>query len=343
MLGIGERAYAYAKACGIIGKSFVGKRIARLAEVSRISDLDRLVFPHESRDLPARELLVDIEARIIQRAVNHIITIIDSFEKPPELLLRFVRTYEYEDLKTVCGALAQGETKSPIFTDIGRFRTIDFEAYPDLDAMLRGTEFEFLLQDDLRPDNKDAKIGDLAIQSELDRHYYRSLWEALFALKKNDRTAVEKILCDEVCLRNAVLALRLRIYYGMSAEEIREKFISLESKNLKAFLVGPAEASLALTLDNRTDWKDWKWERFLNPEKPGEPWRVDPRHFQNAASKYLYRRARFFFRRKPSSLDSIFCFIKLKLFEEDLLTSVAEGLGMGLSSRDVFTLLEVET
>jgi hypothetical protein len=31
----------------------------------------------------------------------------------------------------------------------------------------------------------------------------------------------------------------------------------------------------------------------------------------------------------------------LKLFEEDLLTSDAEGLGLGMSSRAVFDLLEV--
>ena len=44
---------------------------------------------------------------------------------------------------------------------------------------------------------------------------------------------------------------------------------------------------------------------------------------------------------KPAP-DAAACFIKLKQFEEDLLTSVAEGLGLGMSGRDVFSLLEVE-
>jgi vacuolar-type H+-ATPase subunit C/Vma6 len=48
------------------------------------------------------------------------------------------------------------------------------------------------------------------------------------------------------------------------------------------------------------------------------------------------------FRRRPFSIDTAFCFIKLKQFEEDVLTSVAEGLGMGMSGEDIFAVLEVE-
>jgi hypothetical protein len=53
--------------------------------------------------------------------------------------------------------------------------------------------------------------------------------------------------------------------------------------------------------------------------------------------------ARLYFRRRPISIDTPACFIKLKQYEEDLLTSVAEGLGLGIPGRDVFSLLELET
>jgi hypothetical protein len=43
----------------------------------------------------------------------------------------------------------------------------------------------------------------------------------------------------------------------------------------------------------------------------------------------------------PFSVNAEFCYIKLKQFEEDLLTSVAEGLGLGMGGNDVFNLLEV--
>ena len=90
------------------------------------------------------------------------------------------------------GAIAEGETISPGFTDIGRFRTVKFEAYPDLNEMLRGTEFEFLLKEDLRSDQNTNEIdkknaGNIAVQTKLDHHYYTSLWKALLALPARDR------------------------------------------------------------------------------------------------------------------------------------------------------------
>jgi hypothetical protein len=332
MPGRGERSYVFAKACGIVGKSFVGKRIPRLPGLGRLSELDRLVFPASGRDLPERELLLDLENRIIGRSVRQILSIVGSFAKPPELLVRLVRSYEYSDLKSCLALIAEDPSdprlgsRKPLFTDIGPFGTVHFELFPDLPAMLGGTEFEFLL----KKDHASPEI----LQTELDRLYYVKLREALEKLSKKDRLASEKILGEEIALRNIIWALRLRIYYGMENEKIRDHLILPPASDVLA--------ALDLPLDNRDAWKGWGRESFLNAAHPGEPWRLDPRYFQNAASEYLYRLALHSFRRSPLSLDTSFCFIKLKQFEEDLLTSVAEGLGLGMSGRDVFSLLEVE-
>jgi vacuolar-type H+-ATPase subunit C/Vma6 len=344
MPGMGERAYVYAKSCGIIGKSFIGKRMAGLGGVNRLSELDRLIFPASGRELPERELLRDLESRIVSRAVKGINAVLEAFSDPPRVLILLIRGYEYADLKSVLNAIAGREPKAPPFTDIGRFRTVNYAAYPDLPAMLKGTEFEFLLKDG-NPPARD--LGDVLLQTELDRRYYESLWESLFDLPPRDRVASEKMLREEISLRNAVWALRLRTYYNMSAEETREKLMDIRVKKAgprgKPYsLAEDAFKSLDLALDNYAGWADWKRKGFLNPERPGEPWKADPRYFQNASSEYLYRLARLSFRRRPFSLDTAFCFIKLKQFEEDVLTSVAEGLGLGMSSRDVFGLLEVE-
>jgi vacuolar-type H+-ATPase subunit C/Vma6 len=333
----GERAYVYAKACGIIGKSFIGKRISALEGVSRLSELDRLVFPQASRDLPERELLADLENRIIGRSIKQIITIVDSYKKPPPLLRRLIRVYEYGDLKSTLSALAGRGGKMPAFTDIGRFGTVNFKAYPDLPAMVKGTEFEFLLQEKL---SDDAGSGVIHLQIKLDRHFYTSLWRDLLSLPKKDRFSAERILSEEISLRNVIWALRLRTYYGLPPEEVRNMIFSLPEKKS---LTEDAESSLSMALDNHADWERWKRISFLNPEIPGRPWRADPRVFQNAASEYLYRLARLSFRMRPFSIDTAFCFIRLKQFEEDILTSMAEGLGLGMLSRDVFDLLEVQS
>ncbi|MDR3114968.1 MAG: V-type ATPase subunit [Treponema sp.] len=336
MLRSGERAYGYAKACGIIGKSFVGKRIVDLRGVSRLSDLDRLIFPETKGGLPERELLADLEARIIQRSVRQIMTLVTAFINPPNLLVQLIRSYEYGDMKTVLSALAAGETKSPGFTDIGRFRRVAFEAYPHVEAMVKGTEFEGFLKTLNHPEPWSLQ-DTVDLQLKIDALYYTTLWKDLMALGRGERRSIEKILGEEIALQNAVWALRLRTYYDMPPERIREKLIAPESKKFLA----PAEALLSLSLDTRTDWHDWKYASLLNPENPHGHWKADPRYLQNGASEYLYRLVRLSFRHWPFSMNSVFCFIKLKQFEENLLTSVAEGLGMGMAIEDVFTLLEV--
>jgi vacuolar-type H+-ATPase subunit C/Vma6 len=362
---MGERAYLYAKACGILGKSFVDKRISSLRSVDRLADLDRLVLPESNHILPERELLVDLEYRLISRAVQSIIRIVTCYKDPPEFFKLLIRSYEYADLKIALAPSIAGETAAPVVTDIGEFGTVHFDAWPDVPAMIKDTEFEFLLDNGEVPCQE---LGDISLQTALDRHYYNNLWKALFEIPKGDRSASELILSEEISLRNAVWALRLRTYYRMPAEEVKLHLIYIPEDKEEAGLpakktkpreprvrhnrvkhkarpssAGDAISSLNLALDNHAEWTAWKRFEFLNPENPGEVWRADPRYFQNAASEYLYRLARSHFHPRPFSIDAAFCFIKIKQFEEDLLTSIAEGLGLGMSSGDVFSLLEVES
>jgi vacuolar-type H+-ATPase subunit C/Vma6 len=365
----------YAKACGIIGKSFVGKGLTGLIQADRLSSLDRLIFPQGSRELPERELLPDLERRITGRAVSQILALVSSFSRPPELLRRLLRTWEYADLTASLNALVAGEPSFPSWTDLGPFRTDNFAAYPDLPAMLKGTDFEFLVGREMNL----VRGGDLVrAQTELDKHYYYSLWQALKRLPRGDRVSAERILGEEISLRNCVWALRLRGYYGMSAGEVSERLMDIggpaaepsrrggprpaagrprpgtrraprspSSPKRAALpreesLAADARASLDFSLDTRSAWEGWKRESFLNPEIPGQSWTADSRYFQNAAGEYLYKLALRSFHRRPFSIDTAFCFIRLKQYEEDLLTSVAEGLGLGMTSQDVFAFLAVD-
>jgi vacuolar-type H+-ATPase subunit C/Vma6 len=375
MIGAGEKAYAFTKSSGIIGKSFVGRRIAALNPVSRLSELDQLVFASAARELPERELLPDMERRLSARSVASIASVLKAFKKPPELFALLLRVYEYADLKTALTLIAEKETAvKPFFTPLGRFATVRFDLWPDAKAMLAGTDFQFMLPlleragaassggisgagvsgsdvpggiasgSALSGETGERKADAVSMETALDRHYYNKLWTSLGALNKKERGTSEKIIAEEIALRNCAWALRLRTYYGMKAEEAARYLIGIE-KNVRglrdaASLQDDALAALAFSLDNYSDWEHWKRVRFLNTESSGGQWRADPRYFQNAASEYLYRLALRNFRASLSFIDKIFCFIKLKQFEEDLLTSNAEGLGMGMTGKDVLALLE---
>jgi vacuolar-type H+-ATPase subunit C/Vma6 len=332
---MGERAYMYAKACGIVGKSFIGRGMSRLVPVSRLSELDRLVFPESARDLPEQELLIDLERRICGRAVERIDSVIRSFSKPPEFLVLLLRSYEYADVKSCLNGIIAGETVPPHHVDLGRFGTVKFEAFPDLQRMLGGTEFAFLSAETLS-----AETAEL-LQTKLDQRYYQALWRAMDKLRRDDCRMVRKILREEISLRNAGWALRLRTYYGMDAEAIRARLVSLGPEGNDAFTADTA-ASLDFSLDNPEEWRQWKPVNLLNPEQPGEGWKADPRYFQNAAAAYLYHLMYRALRRRPFSMDTAACFIKLMQFEEDYLTSLAEGLSLGMPAPDVFALLETQ-
>jgi vacuolar-type H+-ATPase subunit C/Vma6 len=334
----GTRAYVYAKACGIAGKSCIGKRVSRLRGITRLVDLDRLIFPGESRDLPGGELLRDLERRITSRAVHQILTIVSSYLPTPEFLIRQLRVYEYADVKSMLNHLIAGESETPLVTSLKSFGTVRWAAWPDLGAMFRGTEFQKLIPED--PGSMSAEEN-MLLQARLDRQYYQLLWESLRRLAPKDRKAGEFILREEISLRNCMWALRLRSYYGLRPEQGQDYLLNLPLGPGRT-AAGDAAAALKLPLDNPGAWKNWRRHAFLNPEKPGEEWRPDPRYFQNAVSRYLYRLARRFFHGGPFSLDAAVCFIKLKQFEEDVLTSAAEGLALGMSGGDILDLLGAE-
>jgi vacuolar-type H+-ATPase subunit C/Vma6 len=331
-----------------------------------LNEFDRLVFPESSRELPGRELLTDLENRILKRTVRHIQAVIKSFLEPPELLVRQLRACEYADVKTCLHYIESGRTDTPpsLSGGIGRFGTVRFEKYPDIAEMLSGTEFEFILRRNLTA-LRSSEFDRFSLDAELDLLYYTLLAESVRRLPASDRAVVEHILAEEISLRNCVWAFRLRTYFHKTEKETAPHLMELTmhsgtSADLEGIpaeiqprttnakiggeisLAAEARESLLLPLDSRPEWKNWRWERLLNPEKAGESWAANPRYFQNAASHYLYRLSRQCFRHLPDSVSSIYCFINLKHFEEDLLTSTAEGLGLGMTGADVFNLLEVQ-
>jgi len=91
--------------------------------------------------------------------------------------------YEYADLKTALTLIAQGETSTkPFFTPLGRYGNVHFEAWPDVKAMLAGTEFESYLKQYLDRSSTGTLRSEhegIRLETALDRHYYVKLWNGL--------------------------------------------------------------------------------------------------------------------------------------------------------------------
>lgn len=332
MAARGEQAYAWAKASGILGASYLGPRIDGLTSLSRPADLDRLLFPDSPLQLPSRELSTALQRRIADRSASRAVVLVSSFSAPPPPLVRVLRAYEYSDLKSALAAAAGSEREAPSHVNLRGFGRVRWEAYPDLKRMTGRSEFSWIV-----PPADDQAL--LAVETELDKRYYASLWEEVQRLDRGSREGLENLIAEEISLKNVVWSLRLRTYYGIEGEDLDRRLLVLRRGSRS--LAADARSCRAFALDRREDWLKWRRFPLLNREVPGAPWRVDPRAVQNAASRSLYAAARRVFRGYPFSIASIAAFIKLLQFEEDLLTSVAEGLSLGLSSREVLSALEV--
>ncbi len=333
MFDAGEIAFAWAKASGIVGKTFLGPRGATLLSVSRLSELDRLLFPDSPADLPERELSVVLERRIAERAVSRTLRIVSAFSSPPSAVKRLVSAFEYEAFSRLLAASVSGERNPPLVPDLGPYRTLRSEAYPDLAGMTEGTEFAWAAE---------AIAGGttlLDVETELDRRYYAALWNDVAALPSGESQAFQRLLAEEISLKNIVCALRLRVYYGMVGDELRRRLIDVPAYG--GSLADEALATESYALDRFEDWKKWKRRYLLGDAAVGDSWGIDPRIVQNAAAGRLYRLARSLFRANPCSLGAIACFARLVLFEEDLLTSVAEGLALGIVPKDAIASLGV--
>jgi hypothetical protein len=330
--GRGEQAYAWAKASGIVGSSFLSRRLPSLLALNRPSDLDRLLFPVSPLQLPERELSVALQRRIAERSAARTLAIVDCFSAPAPPLVLLLRAYEYVDLKSALAASVSGEREAPSHVDLGRYGQLRWDAYPDFSRMAAGTEFSWI-----DPPASDAELVD--VESELDKRYYAALWDQVRRLPRRDRFGLEALIAEEISLKNVVWSLRLRAYYGLSGVDLDGRLLDLRRGAVS--LAADARACADFALDRRADWQKWRRRSLLNLDSGGASWRVDPRAVQNAAARRLYAASRRVFRSCPFSVASIAAFIRLMQFEEDILTSVAEGLALGLSAKEVIAVLEV--
>lgn len=319
-------SYSYSKACGIVGKSFYGKRVSRLSSLTRLSDLDKLLFPDNPLDVPERELSSRIERRIIDRSLDSIMRVLAPWPELPPVLLRLLRAVEVAELKSALSAHAAGDRLTPPHTSLGRFGQVRWSSWPDISAMLSGTEYEWAIEAGKAPGAL------LERETAFDKRYYEALWREL-PPSRNRNDSLRGLIAEEIALKNLSWALRLRIFYSYSTERIRPFLVSI--KDGVHELDAAALCALELPLDRREAWLDWEYPELVNEESRGKSWSLDPVHVQNRCALRLAKKARQIFRQRPFSLDALAAWIRLVQFEEDLLTAVAEGLALGMGVREI--------
>ncbi len=331
----GAGAYIFAKASGILGRSFVADRSKILFNQKNLQDLWSLIFRSHPPMIPEVLLARKIEVDSKSRFIDQYTTLINSYDNPDPLLVDQLYIYEAENLKEIGAALCNGESECPPIADIGSFAQLKYSAWPNIKAITKGSIFSWY---DHVPQVHEQQQMEFKVDMQVIRH----LWNSLENEKGEDYTALMKIYKTEYVVKNVVWALRLRLFYGMSNEEITENLIYVSDRPGHADpLAGPALKALELPLDDYNAWAESKFKDLINPHTEGVVWKINPSWIEKKSRIEVNRLALNVFHQYPMSVCSLIAWYKIKHFELNCIRTAVESLRLNISSEEAMNAVGI--
>jgi hypothetical protein len=311
-----DSAYAYARACGGLARSFLGARAASLARCARAAEAWRAVFDEPPPELPEAALAAEAEIRLATRASEALETVAGPSALDIPIFMALCRRRESAYLKRAVAAAIEGAAAPPEPSDPGLYRGFFIEAFPDIERMVRGTRYQWI-----------AEAGTLdlpAVKNGLDRQYFRELWAAAREIPGRRAGSLLSLIKIEAELENVAWALRLARYYAMGSSDIEALLMDLPGTDVKA----PALAALGFRADARGDWRGWKWERLVPDARKdaGGAWRLDLRGLESTADAYVFRRLARALHMEADTWVPLYAFFRIKEIEAAAIRGIIEGI-----------------
>lgn len=330
-------AYIYAKASGILGKSFVNHRASMLFTTGSLSALWTLLFNSPVPQIPEVLLAEKIEKESFKKFVKQYTDFIEQYSSPDQILLDQLAIYEAENLKAVGGALCSGEKKCPHLIDLGKFAKLNFKAYPDIKKI---TEKSYYSWYNTVPEIHEQQ----KLEFKIDMQFIRHLWDSIGKTSGETKVQLEKLYLDEYVIKNIVWALRLKINYNMENQEIIKNLIYVtDSPSHKDPIAAPALDVLNKDLENFSEWENWKYAELLNPKDIDGLWKVDPRWIEINNRRKIEREANLLFHQYPMSTVSLISWYKIKNFELSCIRTAVESLRMNIEPSEAMTCVGIKS
>ena len=308
----GASAYIYAKASGMLAKSFVGARAGALFSVKSLHELYGLLFAGEVPAVPEAMLAKQIEQQAEKAFISDYCTLLGAFTKPDAVAVALLRFYDYDNLK-----------------EIGAYSMLDYKAWPSLERMTQGSPVAWY---DRVPKPSEQHEAD----SRLDKQYVHELWRAVQALPLSEREPVASLIQKEIAFNNIIWVLRLKVFYNMAADDIVERLVfANRADNRRDVFAGAAVKLLEKDTGSWDDWKDWKYADALNPHEEGVVWELDPSFVELSLRKRLTAQALHAFHKHPFTAMVLVAWFKIKQHELDCIRTVAEGLRLNVETAQV--------
>lgn len=324
----GAGAYIYAKANGILGKSFTVTRAHKLFEVKSLGELWTLIFRDQPPMVPEVMLSQQIEEKAFSNFISQYENFINCYDNPSPVLIDQLLTYEGENLKEIGAALCKGEMKCPSLTKFKRLPSLNYSAWPDIKKITKGSAFSWYNK---VPGIHEQQEMDFKIDIQICRH----LWESALKEKGEAGEALLNLYKQEFIIKNIVWVLRLRLFYNMKNEDIIKNLIYVTNKPGPSDPVAaPALKILDWPLDEYEVWSNWRYSNLVNPHEDGQIWQIDPVWIERKNRLEINRKATKLFHQFPGEPASLIGWYKIKEFELSCIRTAVESIRLNVNSEE---------
>ncbi|MBP3366809.1 MAG: V-type ATPase subunit [Treponema sp.] len=319
-------AFVYAKASGMMARSYIGKRARQLFSFHTLQELWAFLFKKEVPVVPETLLAKALENEAFSRFLSEYEGLVGNYARPEQILLTLLHNFDYENLKDIGASLILNEKKMPQVHEITPFNIIRYEKWPDIAAVTADGPLAWY-------NSVPAVTEQHLVNYKLDCQYIRELWSAAKSIRSPCREAILDLLGEKLRIDNIVWAIRLRLYYSMSREEAQPLLAYTdEKKSASDDLASDAVQTLGWELDSFEQWKKWKFSYLLNPHEEGAVWNVDPRWIANSYKSEYVRKAYKLFHKYPFTVCPLVCWFVIKRNELDYIRTASESLRLSISS-----------
>jgi vacuolar-type H+-ATPase subunit C/Vma6 len=326
---VSRYGFILAKMYGVMERSYVGKNFQDLFRLKKVTELYDLLYPGaRSPETLPYDLPSELEGRIVESGIRAMTYVLDSLDKPPEILVHMLRKLEYQNVKTLLRGMQNGGSGDARLWNLGAYAALPADAGQNPENAIRESPYAWVLESSETPA--------LQLENALDREYYTTLMRLARALPARDREGVQRLATLEATLANAIWALRLRFFFGMDLEKARGLLIPAgdDVAGGKAIL-----SAFEIPADSVEDWRAWKLG-FLLEDQYGESFRTpDPLRAQAKASQILYTRARSLFHQRPFTLGPLAAYFTLKEHEASLLKTAVEAMHLSIPMQGVLDMV----
>ncbi len=324
----GADAFVFAKANGILGKSFTSHKARKLFEAKTLGELWTLLFRTQPPLVPEVLLSQQIEENAFSDFISSYIKFINAYDNPEPVLVNQLLLFEGENLKEISASLCKGEQNLPKLIDLGNYSSLKYDQWPDIKKITKGTAFSWY--------NKIPGIHEQhKLEFKIDIQVCRHLWDAAQSEKGEASEALLDIYRQEFIIKNIVWVLRLRLYYNMKPEDIIENLIYVTDKPGHSDPVAaPAIKILDWPLDEYEPWSNWKYSSLVNPHVDGQVWQIDPIWIERRNRTEITRKANKLFHQFPSDPCALIGWYKMKNFELSCIRTAVESIRLNVNSEE---------